>query len=165
MVVTRGYNLSRTYLHTSALLRNAKHPSDEDATIKKQDDSNAGLRLTHIIYLITLDHFFSADDPITTYLSSKYKILSEENAPIILDLEAERKRLDELDISQVEEQTNNTRFEDNHFADIDLTRKIYKKFPQIIFNLRNHLLFMIPTIFLFANLIQSVLLNNQMSLS
>jgi len=115
--------------------------------------------------LITLDHFFSADDPITTYLSSKYKILSEENAPIILDLEAERKRLDELDISQVEEQTNNTRFEDNHFADIDLTRKIYKKFPQIIFNLRNHLLFMIPTIFLFANLIQSVLLNNQMSLS
>jgi hypothetical protein len=124
-VVSRGHNLSRFYLHTSASLQNAKRPSDEDATTKKQDDSNAGLRLSRI-YLFTPRSFFfsfSADDPITTYLSSKYKILSEENAPIILDLEAERKRLDELDISQDEEQTNNTRFEDNQFADIDLTRK------------------------------------------
>lgn len=39
-----------------------------------------------------------------------------------MDLEAERKRLNELDTSQLEQQTENI-FEDNQFADIDLTRK------------------------------------------
>jgi len=54
-------------------------------------------------------------------LSTKYKILSEENAPLILDLEAERSRIEEdrKSASRVESEED----VDDEFSHLDLTRK------------------------------------------
>ncbi|XP_059484952.1 uncharacterized protein LOC132202201 [Neocloeon triangulifer] len=68
----------------------------------------------------------SDDDGVTAYLSTKYKILSEDNAPLILDLELERKKAaDESTQEETFEKTQKQEEEEeDEFSRFDLTRGV-----------------------------------------
>ncbi|CAB3371579.1 Hypothetical predicted protein [Cloeon dipterum] len=65
----------------------------------------------------------NGDEALMTLLSTKYKILSGDNAPLILDSEAERQKADE-EAANVETQETALEEEDDLISHFDLTRGV-----------------------------------------